>query len=106
MDTLLLAGLACTVALLLITIRYYERRVERLQDDLDFAVRLLPTAPPPPPPPPGRRRMNASDTRRAELRVVNIAVRLCEALDQGDDVDTLLDEYRAHRARLAEAVKA
>ena len=41
MDTLLLAGLACTVALLLITIRYYERRVERLQDDLDFAVRLL-----------------------------------------------------------------
>ena len=50
--------------------------------------------------------MTASDTRRAELRVVNIAVRLCEALDQGDDVAALLDEYRAHRSRLAEAVKA
>ena len=50
--------------------------------------------------------MNASDTRRAELRVVNIAIRLCEALDQGLPVDDLLEEYRANRARLAEAVKA
>lgn len=50
--------------------------------------------------------MNASDARRAELRVVNIAIRLCEALDQGQDVTGLLDEYRAHRARLAEAVRA
>ena len=50
--------------------------------------------------------MNASDTRRAELRVVNIAIRLCEALDQGLPVDDLLEEYRGNRARLAEAVKA
>ncbi len=50
--------------------------------------------------------MTASDSRRAQLRVVNIAIRLCEALDQGLPVDDLLDEYRATRSRLAEAVKA
>ena len=50
--------------------------------------------------------MTASDSRRAQLRVVNIAIRLCEALDQGLPVDDLLEEYRATRARLAEAVKA
>ena len=50
--------------------------------------------------------MTASDSRRAQLRVVNIAIRLCEALDQGQPVDDLLEEYRANRARLAEAVKA
>jgi len=50
--------------------------------------------------------INPSDTRRAQLRVVNIAIRLCEALDQGLPIDDLLDEYRATRSRLAEAVKA
>ena len=50
--------------------------------------------------------MNASDVRRAQLRVVNIAVRLCEALDAGEDTSGLLEEYRAHRSRLHEAVKA
>ncbi len=50
--------------------------------------------------------MTASETRRVELRVVNIAIRLCEALDQGLPIDDLLDEYRATRSRLAEAVKA
>ena len=33
--------------------------------------------------------MTASDSRRAQLRVVNIAIRLCEALDQGLPVDDL-----------------
>jgi hypothetical protein len=50
--------------------------------------------------------MTASDSRRAQLRVVNIAIRLCEALDQGQPVDDLLEEYRANRARLNEAVHA
>lgn len=50
--------------------------------------------------------MTASESRRAQLRVVNIAIRLCEALDQGLPVDDLLDEYRANRARLDEAVQA
>ena len=50
--------------------------------------------------------MTASDSRRAQLRVVNIAIRLCEALDQGLPVNDLLEEYRATRSRLAEAVKA
>ena len=50
--------------------------------------------------------MTASDSRRAQLRVVNIAIRLCEALDQGLPIDDLLEEYRVNRARLAEEVKA
>jgi hypothetical protein len=37
----LLLTLATSVAALLICIRYYERRCELLQDDLDFAVALL-----------------------------------------------------------------
>ncbi len=41
METTALLGLAFCVALLLITIYYYERRVTRLQDDLDFAIGLL-----------------------------------------------------------------
>ena len=50
--------------------------------------------------------LNPSDTRRAPLRVGNIAIRLCEALDQGLPIDDLLEEYRVNRARLAEEVKA
>lgn len=41
MNLALLLGLAASVALLLITIRVYERRIERLQADLDFAIELL-----------------------------------------------------------------
>ena len=41
METTALLGLTFCVALLLITIYYYERRVNRLQDDLDFATHLL-----------------------------------------------------------------
>jgi hypothetical protein len=41
MNIALLIGLASSVALLLITIRLYERRIERLQADLDFAIELL-----------------------------------------------------------------
>ena len=41
MTLALLLSLAISVAALLITIRYYERRVEVLQDDLDYAVALL-----------------------------------------------------------------
>ena len=41
MTLALLLTLATSVAALLITIRYYERRVEVLQDDLDYAVQLL-----------------------------------------------------------------
>lgn len=36
-----LIGLATCVALLLVTIHYYERRCAQLQDDLDFALGLL-----------------------------------------------------------------
>lgn len=49
--------------------------------------------------------MTASDSD-PQLRVVSIAIRLCEALDQGLPIDDLLEEYRANRSRLAEAVKA
>lgn len=41
MNLALLLGLAASVALLLVTIRLYERRIERLQADLDFAIELL-----------------------------------------------------------------
>ncbi len=41
MNTLLLLGLAFSVGLLLLTIRHYERRVDRLEADLDFATHLL-----------------------------------------------------------------
>ena len=41
MATAFLIALITSVAMQMITIRYYERRVERLQDDLDFAVALL-----------------------------------------------------------------
>ena len=41
MTLALLITLAISVAALLITIRYYERRVELLQDELDYAVALL-----------------------------------------------------------------
>jgi hypothetical protein len=41
MTLALLLTLAASVAALLITIRYYERRCELLQDDLDYAVALL-----------------------------------------------------------------
>ena len=41
MNTLLLLGLAFCVGLLLVTIRYYERRVACLQDELDYAVAFL-----------------------------------------------------------------
>lgn len=41
MNLALLLGLAASVALLLVTIRVYERRIERLQADLDFAIELL-----------------------------------------------------------------
>lgn len=41
MTLALLLTLAASVAALLITIRYYERRCEILQDDLDYAVALL-----------------------------------------------------------------
>lgn len=41
MNTAILIGLALSVALLLWTIRHYERRVERLEADLDFATGLL-----------------------------------------------------------------
>jgi hypothetical protein len=41
MNLALLIGLAASVALLLITIRLYERRVEALEADLAWAVELL-----------------------------------------------------------------
>jgi hypothetical protein len=41
MELALLIGLATSVGLLLVTIRMYEQRVTRLQDDLDFAIGLL-----------------------------------------------------------------
>ena len=41
METTALLGLAFCVALLLVTIHYYERRCAQLQDDLDFALGLL-----------------------------------------------------------------
>lgn len=41
MNLALLIGLAASVALLLTTIRVYERRIQRLQADLDFAIELL-----------------------------------------------------------------
>jgi hypothetical protein len=37
----LLIALATSTGALLICIRYYERRCETLQDDLDYAVALL-----------------------------------------------------------------
>ena len=41
METTLLAALAIAVACFVITLRFYEKRCARLQDDLDFAVALL-----------------------------------------------------------------
>jgi hypothetical protein len=41
MNLALLLGLAASVAMLLVTIRLYERRIDRLQADLDFAIELL-----------------------------------------------------------------
>ena len=41
MNLALLIGLAASVALLLITIRLYERRIERLEADLAWAVEVL-----------------------------------------------------------------
>lgn len=41
MELALLIGLTASVVLLLVTIRLYERRVERLQADLDWAIELL-----------------------------------------------------------------
>lgn len=41
MNLALLLGLAASVALLLITIRVYERRVAALEADLAWAVELL-----------------------------------------------------------------
>ena len=41
MNLALLLGLAASVALLLTTLRLYERRIDRRQADLDFAIELL-----------------------------------------------------------------
>jgi hypothetical protein len=41
MNLALLITLAISVACLVIVLRYYERRVEVLQDELDYAVALL-----------------------------------------------------------------
>ena len=41
MNLALLIGLASCVALLLITIRYYERRVALLQEELDYAIAVI-----------------------------------------------------------------
>jgi len=41
MQTTAILGLAFCVALLLITIHFYERRCAQLQADLDFALGLL-----------------------------------------------------------------
>lgn len=41
MDTALVIALAASVALLLVTIRLYEKRIERLEADLAWAVELL-----------------------------------------------------------------
>lgn len=45
MNLALLLALAACVALLLITIRVYERRVALLQEELDYAVCLLDAEP-------------------------------------------------------------
>jgi len=50
--------------------------------------------------------MSAAETRHVELRVVNIAIRVCEALDRGMPIDDLLDEYRSITSRLRGAVDA
>ena len=45
MNLALLIALAACVALLLITIRLYERRVALLQEELDYAIVVLDAAP-------------------------------------------------------------
>ena len=45
MNLALLIALAACVALLLITIRLYERRVALLQEELDYAIAVLDAEP-------------------------------------------------------------